>query len=518
LALSHPTSPMQPVLDPSKALPAPALSAPGGMPPPAGASGSALSPLSFPQFLHILRARWTTVMLTLFTVVAVVVIVSLLLPKQYTGTASVVVDPKMPDHLAGVAMTNVNAQSYMATQIDVMRSERVARKALRSIGLHESPELKEQWLAATQGVGDFEAWISQSLHRKLEVTPSRESNAITLSFTAPTREMASTVANAFMRAYIDTALDLRVEPARQYNAFFDERARQMRAELEQAQRRLSDYQREKGLITTDERLDVEHVRLAELSSQLVALQAAEAESRGRQAQASSRGESMSEVLSSPVLPELVAELSRQEARLEQLRERLGAAHPELQAQVASVERVRQKIQAETRRAASSTAVTQNVNHARLTELRAALEEQRARVLRLRDERDEAAVLVRDVESAQRAYDAMLTRVSQTNLESQNTQANVSILKEATPPAAPSSPRVMLNLAAALVLGSMLAVAMALLRELLDWRMRSDEDVLVRLGVPVLVNLPATGVSGWRHRLQARRTKTRLVSGVARGAS
>ena len=81
-----------------------------------------------------------------------------------------------------------------------------------------------------------------------------------------------------MTAYTDTTLDLRVEPAKLYNSFFDERAKALRDALEQAQSRLSAYQREKGIIVNDERLDVENARLSELSTQLVALQAVAEES------------------------------------------------------------------------------------------------------------------------------------------------------------------------------------------------------------------------------------------------
>ena len=60
-------------------------------------------------------------------------------------------------------------------------------------------------------------------------------------------------------------------------------------------------------------------------------------------------------------------------------------------------------------------------------MRAALEAQRAKVLRMKAVRDEGLVLVRDVENAQRAYDAVLARFTQTSLESQTTQSNVNVL-------------------------------------------------------------------------------------------
>ena len=55
-------------------------------------------------------------------------------------------------------------------------------------------------------------------------------------------------------------------------------------------------------------------------------------------------------------------------------------------------------------------------------LQSALTAQREQVLKMKAARDQAAVLTRDVESAQRAYDAVVGRLQLTRLESQTPQA------------------------------------------------------------------------------------------------
>ena len=72
-------------------------------------------------------------------------------------------------------------------------------------------------------------------------------------------------------------------------------------------------------------------------------------------------------------------------------------------------------------------------------------------------RDQAAVLTRDVESAQRAYDAVVGRLQLTRLESQTPQAQAYWLAQATPPAKPISPKLWLNTLLAILIGSALAV-------------------------------------------------------------
>lgn len=469
--------------------------------------------MTLSQLIVILRARWRSGLLVFSAVVSSIVVASLLLPKQYTATASIVVDVKSPDPIAGMVLTGALTSSYMATQIDIMQSERVALQALRSLRLNESTELRDQWREETEGRGDFESWLASVLQKKLAVRPSRESNVITVAFTSPSGEFSAAVANAYMKAYIGTTLELKVEPAKQYNVFFDDRGKQTREALEAAQAKLSAYQQEKGIIATDERLDVENMRLAELSSQAVTLQALAAESRGRQSQASGNTDRMQEVLSDPVVSSLTADLSRQQAKLTELGERLGEKHPQVVELRASIDELRKRIQAQSGRVSGSLNVNSSVNESRLAQVNAELQEQRAKLLRLKGQRDEAAVLLRDVENAQRAYDAVLARGNQSNLESQNTQTNVSVLKQATPPALASSPRVLLNTAVAIVMGSLLAVGFALMRELIDRRMRTEEDVLERLKQPLLVTLPQPKQGNARSSSRLRLMKARVVTGL-----
>lgn len=473
--------------------------------------------MTFSQFFTIVRARWVSGFAVLVVVLAVVISISLLLTKQYTSTASVLIDVKLPD-LGGnsAAAGGIVPLGFMATQLDVVRSERVALRALRSPGLklNESVELREQWQASTNGQGDFESWLAALIQKKLDILPARESNVITLAYSSPDPKFSAAVANAFMQAYIDTTLDLKVEPAKQYNAFFDDRSRHTREALEQAQAKLSAYQQQKGIIATDERLDVENARLNELTTQMVVLQGLAAESRGRQDQSSGNNDRMQEVLNNPVVSALTADLSRQQAKLTELNERLGENNPQVVELRANIEELRKRIQAQTTRVTGSLNVNNTVNEGRLAQLNAEIQQQRTKLLKLKDLRDEAAVLQRDVENAQRTYDAVLTRVNQTSMESQNTQTNVSVLKQATAPAFPSSPRLLLNTAVALVLGSLLGIGLMLARELLDRRMRTIEDVVSGLRQPLLIVLPKTSRQDAHGGSRLKLTKARVVRGLA----
>jgi capsular polysaccharide biosynthesis protein len=100
------------------------------------------------------------------------------------------------------------------------------------------------------------------------------------------------------------------------------------------------------------------------------------------------------------------------------------------------------------------------------------------------------VLIKELEAAQRAFDAVNNRRSQLSLEAQADQAGARVLSPAVAPLEPSSPNLKKNLTAAALLGLLLGLAAALGWELLDRRVRTDEDLKIAEGVPVLGVLSA----------------------------
>jgi chain length determinant protein EpsF len=360
---------------------------------------------------------------------------------------------------------------------------------VRELRLNESAELRAKWAQETAGAGTFETWLTEALDAKLDVKPSRESSVINVSFTSTDPKFSATLANAFVQAYLDTTLDLRVDPAKQYSTFFDTRSKELREAVEKAQAKLSAFQKEHGIVAIDERYDIENARLAELSTQLVTQQALSADSANRQAQARKAPNQLGEVINNPLVSSLRADLTRQEAKLEELNVRLGDAHPQVIEARANITELRHRLESETGRVSSSIGVNNTINQARESDMRNALSSQRALLMQIKQVRDQAMVLQRDVESAQRAYDVVTARFTQSSMESQTKQTNTALLAPATEPTRHSAPNLLLNTVLAIFVGAMFGIAFALVRELRDRRLRSVQDVAQVLGIPVLGNLP-----------------------------
>lgn len=444
--------------------------------------------MSFDQFIRILRARWKLALGIFVVTVLGTVIGSKLFTKKYTASATVIVDAK-PDPITLQSNLGVNGMTFLATQIDVIESRAVALQVVRSLRIGDTPSLRADWQKESNGSGDYEAWVADLMSKGLKVKPSRESNVIEISYEGTDPRFAASMANAFAQAYIDTTVKFRVNPARQYSEFFEERAKLARSKLEQAQNALAEAQKARGIIVTDERLDVEMARLNDLSQQVLLLRSDRAASRNRSVESTRDPTVAPDVINNQLISTLKADQARSETKLSELLERYGDKHPSVIEERSNLARIKSLIQREISHVSRSLGVASDISTGREKDINAAYEAQRERVLKMKEARSELAVLEREVDSAQRVYDAIMTRLSQTNLESNTSQAGVMVLSAATPPMTPSSPRVLLNTALSAVIGFLLAMIAALILELLDRRVRSADDLGQLLGVTVLGTLP-----------------------------
>jgi succinoglycan biosynthesis transport protein ExoP len=462
--------------------------------------------MTISQFLYVLLARWKAIAVVFALAVATAVVLTFVLPAKYKATATVVLDFKGTDPILGVLLPGQAGSGYLPTQLDIIHSKRTSIEAVRILKLAQSPFVRQQFLDATQGKGNIEDWLGDLLLRNLELKPSRDSSVVDISFEAQDPQFAANVANAFAEAYQRVNLELRVEPARQTAAWFDEQLQALRRNLEEAQARLSAYQRQKGITATDERLDLETGRLAELSQQYTAAQAAAADALSRQRQLEeflARGaspEALPDILANPVIQGLKTQLANSQSRLEQMASQLGTNHPEIQRLKADIAEQRQQLASEIRTVSAAVNNAAKLAARREAGLAQAVAEQKARMLRLNQGRDEMSVLLREVDSAQRAYDAAATRFTTTNLESQATNTTISLLNRANPPAFPSFPILWVNVFVGIVAGFVLGIGLALVMELIDRRIRSEEDLLLSLDAPLLGILDSGKAKlkrGWR---------------------
>jgi len=442
------------------------------------------------QFFSIILARGWIVGLVTLTVLASALGFGFLRAPTYTASTQVLLDLVSADPVAGASLPPAMSQAYLATQTEILNSQKVALKVVDRLSLHEKPETLEAWQGATDGRGSIRQWCADELLRRLDVRPARDSSVLSITYTGSTASGAAEIANAFAQAYIAAQVEIRAEPAKQSRTWFSAQVQTLRDQLDFAQRRVTDYQRAKGIFSSEERFDIENSRLQDLSTQLVVVASLTAESAKRKQLAqeslhSGSASELPEILQNPLVQQLKANQARLEARIKELSAIYGGNHPEILKVVQDLESTRTRVLQEMGTVASSLTKSHAVAERREGELRLALEAQRGRVMAIKQSRDELKVLERDLDNAQRAYDQALQRLNQNGQVSQSTQANIVTLNPAVEPLKPTTPNHLLNGLVGVFLGLLLGGLAAFILELSDRRIRNQDDLSRSLDGPVI---------------------------------
>lgn len=437
------------------------------------------------QILRTLRARYKIVLLLLIVTVAAAFAVSIVMTKTFKATTSLVLNNKGIDPVTGLNMPAQLMPGYMPTQVDIVNSKMVALKVIDDLKLAENAEVKARFASTNHAQASIQDWLADGLRGNLSVEPARDSSVLNISFKGDDAEYVARVANAFAAAYQQVSVDLKVAPAQKASGYINEQIKILREKFEEAQNKMSAYQKENNIFSSDNKLDVETARLNELSSQLVMAQGQSMEASSRQRQVQSNAGGSPDVLANPLIQSLKSRLSEAQAKFADTSARLNVNHPQYIAAKSEVDSLRANLNQQIGLASTGVASNARIQQQREAEVRAALNAQKTKVLGLNSARDELSVLANEMENAKRAYETASQRLTQTSLEGKSMQSDVAVLTAATAPRSPASPRLLLNLLVALVVGLILGIGAAIAMELLDHRVRSGDDLTQLFGLPLI---------------------------------
>src|SRR4029077_8547620 len=130
-------------------------------------------------FLSTLRARFSVFVLVLCATLVTAIVVSLVLPKTYKSTVSLLVADRDEQSMSSTGpapfVHPLEKVNYLQTQVDIIMSEKVARRVVQQLKLAESPEVKARFEKATGGKGTIEDWLGRALLPGLKVDTSQSS-------------------------------------------------------------------------------------------------------------------------------------------------------------------------------------------------------------------------------------------------------------------------------------------------------------------------------------------------------
>ncbi|CAN5174778.1 hypothetical protein BH10PSE17_BH10PSE17_05630 [soil metagenome] len=449
--------------------------------------------MEFGQLFHILKARWRMIGICVASVLLIAVVYRLAVPASYLAVASVIVDPRGINPVSGLSTQDSMAQSsVIGTYANIARSEGIARRVATKLPDGLRDRLREAWLRKHDpDEPGFENFAARLLMKQVDVRAGgQSSHVLDVSFANRSAGDAAQVANAYADALIDYSREMRIGSARKDADYFQVESGTLKKQTEEAEQKLAAFQRQNGITSNDDRIDVETARLAALNSQVVINQdlSYEMSSKARQTAAST------ELVTNQLIQSLTTTVATKEAAVRDLARKFGDDHPELILARAQAEEARQVLARESSRIQASLSTSSAVARSRSDSLRADSEKQRQKVVELNALRVELTSLTRDVEQKRKLYEAAVQRSSETGLEAGSQRQDLMLLTEAIAPDTRTGPGAAILLPLAAIVGIMLGTMAAIILDRARPRVHRLVD-FEELGIPVLQVVPVVQLAG-----------------------
>jgi len=443
---------------------------------------------------------------TTLALLLIAVGVTLLMTPLYTASATLQIDREsarvlnVDDVQPQEAM--IQGEEFFQTQYGLLRSRSLADRVVDTLGLatsdtfldtmgEEAPS-REGWTAAQQSAARREEVI-RVLRENMAVSPVRGSRLVAISFNSRDPALSARIVNTFAEEFIQSNLDRKYESSAYAREFLENLIAETKVRLEDAERQLTAYASNQQIINIrepnspdDEAQSIVSADLSSLNTALGSARAARiaAEERWQQA---SRAPLMSlpEVLANPAIQNLTQTRAEVNAEYQQKLQTYQPDFPEMVELRARLNELDSQIRTIATGIRDSIRGQQTVAQNQERALSGEVAGLKVDILDLRNRSIQYNILQRELDTSRTLYDGLLQRYKEVGVTGGVTSNNISIVDRATVPDEPSSPRLLVNLAIALLLGLGLGVVAAFLIEALDETLASPEDIEAKLGIPML---------------------------------
>lgn len=447
----------------------------------------------------IWRRRWIVIG-CVFLAVAGAVAYLLLAQPIYTSTARVYVQQTGPQLLTtdsqGMAAQD---ESYLYAQAEFLRSNPIIEPVVAR------PEVRD--MGHLQNVGSLHRYVK----KHLDVAVGKKDRIINVSFDAPDPQEGAQIVNAIVASYVAYNSAQKQSTASELLEVLNAEKQKRDAELAIKAKQVADYKTANGTLSFEsDHGNVVVQRLARLSDALTDAELAAVNARSTYDAAKAVG------LSAPKMRRLIeaqhlessgvagssseveerearADLSRMEMQLALTTGKYREDHPVVQSLKVGIaqrkahiqERDKEFCEAYLAAAQSAWRTAQN----RAEEIRQQVEAQQKQAMDLNAKAAEYSRLVSEQTRMEKLCDALDARIKELNLAQRGKAFNIHVLEPALPEERPSKPAKATTLGAGMLLGVVMGIAFALLRDVRDQRLRSADEIHEVLDLPLLGVVP-----------------------------
>jgi polysaccharide biosynthesis transport protein len=471
------------------------------------------------DYIRVLHRHARLIASLFFGAILVTVLILLTMTPIYTAKSTILVEQQSPQvlNIHELVTDTGNSDDYLKTQEQIMQSRSLAAQVIRAMALDRNPLFTGK--GANLGffgsillrTEDALASIYQGAPERRPADPSGVDPVVIdtylsmltikqevgtklfhVGFSLPDPVLAAKVANAHVRTYIRRGMEIHAQSSEDAREFLEKKLVELKERVERSEAALNNYRRDRGIVsfTLDDKGTIMNQRLTELNKALTKAETDRIEFESQQNLINKRDyNGLPAVISSPLIQQLKEQREVIAGQYASMAAQFKPDYPPLRQLKAKLDAANAQLSAEIQHVVEGVQGSYQASLTRERELSKQLEIQKAKALAMNDASLQDAVLAREVDANRQLYKSVLERMKEIGVAGEVPTSNVSIIDRATPPEHPSSPKKLLDLAAAGTLALFLGVAIAFVLDHLDDGLHNPEEAEVYLGLPSLGTVP-----------------------------
>ena len=478
--------------------------------------------------LRAIRKHWIIVLACMLLATGISLAYSKSVPKLYEAATLIEFDPDVIKPLGNKTDPMVgwsavwDTKEYYETQYRIIQSDRVMSAVVRDLGLQNDPDFlgyKPKEPASREATID-------ALRGRLTVDPAKGSRLVYIKIVDTKPAQARRLSEAVAKAYIAHNLEKMVSATEDTAVWLSGQLDHFKHELEQSEDSLHEFKKQNELPSTnlEDLSKMIRLEMQEYDGALshTRLKRQELTARNNElAKVSTESPDQipaSELLSNGFLGQLrknFQEGTRERAEL--VAEGKGENHPAVKKADEKITLARANLVAEIKTIQGSVARDLAIIQQQEGGEAGLYEGARRKAVELNLKELEFHRLDRMRAENEKLYGVLLEQLKEADLRRMMNTNNIRLIDTPNEPKVPISPRVVTNVGIGFLLGVVLGIALALLREALDNTIKVPEDIEKRLNVTFLGLLPEIAEEdidgdrpGKHRRTKARRIRTELA--------
>lgn len=482
------------------------------------------------DYWNVIKKRKNLVVIFLFITVSVTLVLSFVMKPVYQASARIAIESESTSSpLTGQRLDYIDMQSQQLnfnTHFTLIKSKPVIESLINELNSSQTDASLEETVPVTNVVQEALAQLKgliqrtrdnigrllkiepveltqqeqldmriSSIQEQIEISNVRETRLLNISVLDTDPESAALLANLLGRKYIEFDMASRLNSSNQNMEWLNKEVYAMKKRLEDDEQKFYEYKQLNKVFSLEGKQKGIDQKITELNNDYLATKSrrqeldAMLEEITKQYEGSGNIAYIRSILNNKSIDDIYANLTNLELESSKLAKVFKSKHPKIQQINGEIVKVKARLNGELKKEIENLKVQQSVLVNREKVMEESIVEFEDDAMDTSGKELKYTILQRNMDTSQKLYDTLVTKVKETGVVSGGASSNIRIVEQASVPRDPVKPNKKKNLLLSLILGIFGGVGLAFFLEYLDQTVRTEEDVQNYLGLAVLSVIP-----------------------------